>query len=655
MQMHSKLKEVREASRSEALAFSLPDPLFNIRLGWSQDYDGVFSGRNVEIAGVESALRNARTTGRVLLIGPGGGAKTVILHRLARAAASDGNIVVFIDLKRWTAKEYDEWARLNTHSQRMDFLLLRFGSPLLGTAELDLLKASLKKIVLVDGLNEVRSKTGAEVLDAADDFVRYGINSSVIISDRLVRRSLQNIDRWRLAAVLPLSDQEVGRHVEGKLGSQTWTGLSDSTRDLLRSPYFLDAFLRQGGLWRSKAEELHDYFVRHALNDNEIDRVAEAAFELYGGATRTFSLAAFAKMVGAEIAAKLEDSGALIVKGDLAYFDHHLKHDYLVAKFISSDSRRWTTDNLNILTFNASSFDTVVLGMEQIGERTNADRFLRALYEWNIYGAGYALSEGRHQRVSRDMTVVVHAMFAERRWEIFDHTAKTAEDILNLIDTDLSRRLLAANEPAAVLEVVSRQEGDSEWFAQWRVLFTAMPNTAAGDDDLRHLSDADSVMGWTSSNVLRRKVLTDEQQRVVREILQQAPEPVVRWRAAHVLGRFPSVENADSLHDSITRGTREVRYGSTRSLVEMAATGPRELAKRILARLSEAARQLAVFSNVVDEFQRTLVIKKNVAPEGWTKLVLPTVAAFQQAAAGYKTREDWDRTIQILIDLYGYD
>jgi hypothetical protein len=653
--MQSRLKDVRKATKTEALSFSLPEPSFNIHLGWSQDYEGVFAGRNLRVAGIESALSMARSVGRVLLIGPGGGAKTVVLHRLARVAANDGEVVVFIDLKRWTAKEYDEWARLNTHSQRMDFLFLKFGSPLVGSAELDLLKASLKRTILIDGLNEVRAKIGAEVLDAADDFVRYGINASVIISDRLVRRTLQGADRWRLAVVRPLSDEEVARHVEAKLGTEKWTKLNDSTRELLRSPYFLDAFLRQGGTWRSKAEELHDYFVRHALGEEEIDRVSKAAFRLYGGATRTFSFRAFAEMVGAGTATKLSNSGALVVSGDLAYFDHHLKHDYLVSKFISSDANRWTTENFNTLTFNASSFDTVELAMEQIEERAEADRFLRSLYDWNIYGAGYALSEGRHQRVSPDMTVVVHAMFAERRWEIFAHTAKTAEDILNLIGTGLAGRLLAAVTPAEVLEVVSQQEGESDWFAEWKALFTALPNSAAHEDDLRHLYDGDSVMGWTSSNVLRRKALTNPQQETVRQALQHAPEPVVRWRGAHVLGRFPSMENANVLLDSITRDTREVRYGSTRSLIEMAALGPRDLGERILARLAASARGLAEFSNVVDEFQRTLVIKQTVAPVGWTKLVLPTVAAFQQAASSYKTREDWDRTIQTLIDLYGYD
>ena len=142
-------------------------------------------------------------------------------------------------------------------------------------------------------------------------------------------------------------------------------------------------------------------------------------------------------------------------------------------------------------------------------------------------------------------------------------------------------------------------------------------------------------MGWTSSNVLRRKALTNQQQQTVRQTLQNAPEPVVRWRGAHVLGRFPSMENAGVLLDSLTRDTREVRYGSTRSLIEMAALGPRDLGREILCSASGVGpRAGRLFERCGSAFQRTLVIKNKISHlSGWaTKLVLPTVAAFQQAS-----------------------
>src|SRR5579862_5396736 len=127
--METKPKDIRQLARVQALSLLLPTPSFKMRLGWSRDYDAIFSGQNLEITDIDASLKQAENAGRVLLIGPGGGAKTIILRRLARKAASKGAIVVLIDLKQWTAKDYDDWTQLRAYSQRMDFLLLRFGHP----------------------------------------------------------------------------------------------------------------------------------------------------------------------------------------------------------------------------------------------------------------------------------------------------------------------------------------------------------------------------------------------------------------------------------------------------------------------------------------------------------------------------------------------
>ena len=86
----------------------------------------------------------------------------------------------------------------------------------------------------------------------------------------------------------------------------------------------------------------------------------------------------------------------------------------------------------------------------------------------------------------------------------------------------------------------------------------------------------------------------------------------------------------------------------------MSVSVQRDLVEQILRQLADAAPQLATFINVISEFQKTLIIRQDIAPAGWTKMVLPAVAAFQHATMDFKSREDWDRTIQTLIDLYGY-
>ena len=64
------------------------------------------------------------------------------------------------------------------------------------------------------------------------------------------------------------------------------------------------------------------------------------------------------------------------------------------------------------------------MAMEQIDDSAVADELLRKLYDWNIYGAGYSIAEGRSSRVSAEMQRVILAMFAERRWDLVMATAQ---------------------------------------------------------------------------------------------------------------------------------------------------------------------------------------------------------------------------------------
>ena len=81
--MQSKLKDVRKATRTGPLILSSRTVILTSDLGWSEDYEGVFACRKI-CASMASNLRFLVWPGawdEVLLIGPGGGAKTVVLHR----------------------------------------------------------------------------------------------------------------------------------------------------------------------------------------------------------------------------------------------------------------------------------------------------------------------------------------------------------------------------------------------------------------------------------------------------------------------------------------------------------------------------------------------------------------------------------------------
>jgi hypothetical protein len=638
----------------KATSFKEPKPIFDLRLGWSRKYDGIFNEQFEECSGGLEIFKKLSRNGRVLILGPGGGAKTVLLKRLAKHSGRRGYIPVQVSLKKWTAKDYDDWKYLANYSQCVDFLLLRFANVEMSSTDLDSFKVSSIKIILVDGLNEVNALVAGQILNALDEFVRFSIRTLVVVSDRLARRELKRPERWTFGLILPLTEREVLRHIprHGKTRS-FWNAASSATRALLRTPYFLDSFLGHGAVQATKAAELRDFFERHAANPSDLKRIARAAFKVYEAGTRTFPINKFQSIAGKSATQALISARVVICSNATAYFDHHLKHDFLAAMHVASNRKLWTPTTLNRITFRGSSFDTVVFVMEQLTS-TQTDRFIRSLYDWNIYGAGYALSEGRHENVSLEMSTVIHGMFAERRWDLIAASAKAASDVLHQIMTPLSKRLLDAGTLNQVLRIIKIQKSQVEWFLSWQALFTAPLDSSATEGDLRLLTQVDSVMGWTSANVLRRKHLSERQQKFVRVLVRSGREAVIRWRAAHVLGRFASVVNIDSLGRALADGSSEVQYGATRSLIELAARSGGDLARNVFTKLAKAATKLANQTNVVNEFQRALIIDRKRAPQGWTKLALPAVAAFQQATAERTSREEWDRTMERLVSTYGY-
>jgi hypothetical protein len=294
------------------------------------------------------------------------------------------------------------------------------------------------------------------------------------------------------------------------------------------------------------------------------------------------------------------------------------------------------------------------LALEQLGSRGEKDLFIRALYDWNLYAAGNALAAGGTEQFSPEMSVVVHAMFAERRWDIFIKSATAATDILHVIDTALAHALASPNRLEGVLEIIARQPGDADWFRRWKGLYTSPIGSEASDFDLAGIVEQDSVVGWTTSNVLRRKNLSGDQQGLLRNHLHGHESAIVRWRVAHVLGRFATQQNAEALAGALNDPAPEVKYGCTRSLVEVAARSDGELAPFAFESLARAADVLAMHPDVVEEFRRALMVREEDAPPKWTRLAVPSISALQQATVNYKTRQDWDRTLEELVDRYGY-
>jgi len=643
--------DVRTRIKRAVNELLIPTPEFRIEVGWGHDYDQLFEGNLSPPTDVFALVRTALAKGYVLLSGRGGGAKTVTVYRLAQYALRNDVVPIVVSLKNWTGRDYDIWQAADSQSVKLDFLLSRFGLVPLRALDIDEIALDLIRLVLLDGLNEVNSRTGQEVIYTLEEYIRFAPSSRIIVTDRLVRRSFVSPDRWQLAVVHPLSPGEIRKQIHSRFGSKRFTDLSSDTTELLSSPYFLNAFLTDGRIATTKSEEFKTYFLEHALTNDDLDLAARGAFEAYKCSSVTFQLTEFARNSSDEVVHRLKESGALRVKDDSGYFDHHLKHDYLAARYLAHHDV-WNDQTFKYVSFDASSFETIMLTLEQIDTADRADRFLRQVYDWNIYGAGYAIAEARKTAANREMQIVILAMLAERRFDIMRRTVERATDTLNLIKTPDAVRFQTARVLQDIFLVLNDVNSTQRWFREWRTMYTREPGTRATDDDVNCLGDPDSITGWTSSNVLKRLILTDAQQGMIRRLLQGGNDAVVRWRAAHVLGAFPNRVNAEVLLIALSDEAVSVRFGSTRSLVEIAARDP-NMTDDVFRGLIAHVADIAEHRSVVEEVQRAVFIVPEKAPPRWTAAVFPLINVLEAKSTSAYKAEQWDRVLKELVTIYG--
>jgi hypothetical protein len=516
---------------------------------------------------------------------------------------------------------------------------------------LDDIGTDMMKIFIIDGLNEVTTRIGQDIVFLMDEYVRYNANTNVLITDRLTRRDFDTLGRWQLALVRPLEMAEVQRQLviaqkakDKKSRSRIELAIVAPCDDLLSSPYFLDGYLKNPSIFQTRSAEFETFFLNHSLNEAELSATSEAAFGAYEMLSRTFVRSKFEAVAGVGAMKKLIAAGIVLEEGARAYFDHHLKHDFLAARFLAKHENLWTAISFKFLTFNASSFDAIALAIEQIQEPQKADRFFRKVFDWNLYGAGYALSEARNIAVPAETRVAALAMFAERRWDRMMATSERASDTLSLIpgkDAEAFRLATCLAAVFAVLENVSSKEG---WFPEWKRRYMRSPGEAATDEDFDFLKDTDSVVGWTAANVLKRLALTEPQLGRVRDMLKDGSD-VVRWRAAHVLGAFASEPNLEALFSCLERDASiSVKYGALRSLIELASR-QKALAEQVFNRLLSTVEIVGSQRSLTEEFQRAIFIDPKKVPPRWRHYVLPVASALRAMESRTEGVEQWDRVL----------
>jgi hypothetical protein len=638
-------------------------PHFPVTFGWASSYEALFASQFFATSDIDGVLVALTPHRRILLTGRGGGGKTAVLVRLAKTAFERGTLPVIVNLVNWTSDDNRLWESLRDDEEALiHFLLQRFASPKVSTLELNLASGPLPSVLLIDGLSEIEARIGASLLKALDTILVALPGSAVIAADRLVRRELRP-GHWRIASLLPLPREAVESVVsQDQRALAAYRRAQPARRELLRTPYFLDRFLRgQDDLAETKAAEQHRWFTVHAsLTETELALTAKAAFDLYHQShSRTFPPQAFIVATSPQILSKLRAAGALVVAdGDnLAYFDHQLKHDFLAARYLSFDPTKWEARSFDTVTLNANSFDVLELVLEQL--HGVADTFVRKVYDWNPYGAAYVVAHDqtlRTNHISASMRLVVQAVMAERRFHLMLATIQQAEDALRLIHSPESGRFLRAKSFPEVTSIVNTFSFENvSWFDEWKSIFTHSTADQPTTEELTTITKPDSVAGWTYANIIKRQPVSSVQQDILRSWVPGAV-PEVRWRIVHALGAFPTPENATFLVAMLEEQGAEwqwVRYGATRSLVEMAVRDSDGRLKRsIMSAFASRIEMLLKDRQSLGEFARAVLVIPTAAPKDWSSQVKTVLAKIYIATTSAEDRARWLKLADDIESLY---
>src|SRR5208282_5413523 len=224
-----------------------------------------------------------------------------------------GHLSIKIDFKLWSGEDMERWK--DAHADNVT----RFAQ-LIESAEIGLtlpifsnLPPNAIKVLFVDGLNELQSNVGEQIIRVLDSAITEQLGTRVLLSDRLVRRDLRAPNRWKLASMLPLTDAEVQAQISLHPPLlQMYETAGPEQRQLWSSPFFLDALLKSGTTGHDESSTFASFFATIPVSQPELQKLAKAAFELYRkNARRTFLTRQLLEMVPEEVIRKLLDAGIL--------------------------------------------------------------------------------------------------------------------------------------------------------------------------------------------------------------------------------------------------------------------------------------------------------------------------------------------------------
>jgi hypothetical protein len=637
----------------DALQKELPDS--------QHDFGLTFAVGGRQSVSVDSLTENTVAATRLILRGYAGGGKSVVLRKCASRLLEEHAIPIIINLKKWALEDSEAldaaFQQKRSVDEKFD-LLLRVSITDLNLKMLDSFPAQIPKFIMVDGLNEVYGRNATrEILDLLDDYVRQkGPFLYVVVTDRIVPRETGSTE-WNTAELHLLKLEDVQKQI----GNQKWKRLSDSDKELLRVPYYLDYALNRGSFKLGSAAKAHESFFKDSFftknkkfDEAGLNHLAKAAFDAYTEfKSSSFKPEKFRAEIDETIWQKLLDSGVVTLSGNDARFDHQLKHDYLASRYLASHEDTWNSTSFDVVTFESNAFEPLLLAVEQLPNTDEGDKFLKRVYDWNWVATVKCLTiPGRSDQrpFSREIEIVVLAVVAEKLFDRIRPTRERASLQLSELPPDLSQPFANAHGILDVIDLVNAFESSTSWFLEWRGLFTRYDDPPLREEEIRKIASADSILGWTASNVIKRFRLTEADIRQLRayyDAMNVVPTQhgnAVKWRVVHALGTSDTNQNVDLLFRVLDGDSYHwAKFGAARSLVEIAAISDSPaLRQSIVEGLQSRVHRLS--RRVLGEIGNAIFYRN--APTSWNDLIVPLLEKVRNAQRDDKDREEFDRVLK---------
>jgi hypothetical protein len=579
--------------------------VFGYSLVICSDFAQVLKGEGRAHA-ISEVARLALSEGRVLIQARGGAGKTTVLHRVlkhpGRSALTSARLhCILINVLDWYSSDrYGQSLQKAVESSPY-----RSTNDAVTTSSLS---SRVETVILLDGLNEVPDQAALKLLEEVEELTSRNPHLGVVVTDRLTRRPVGRL-RWVLSTLTPVPAAQV-HEILALPSDQADIGVLDN-------PFYLERARHQGRDLVSLGDIHRAYFHQLGFSSTQIQTLGEATLQQYRIMKgRTIDLDILASAAGSEVVDRLKSTGLVVNEDNVFRYVHHLIGDFLVVVPVVDLPARWTREIFDALTFSGSSFDPLTILLEET-EADKRDQLLRRIHDWNFYASSYLLTQVRrsHQAVAPAVELVLLAMLAEKRFDRIKASVEQAEDVLSAYPTPLARRFLEAESLSAVIDIVSGQWYDTEWFPAWYNIFTHRPGEPSTDSDVFSIIDSEGVVAWSAANMLRRALVTKNQLLQIRALIAES-DPIARWRVVHVLGAHPSSDSADLLFDRLQFDDYIwVRYGALRSIIEQAATVNEDNRQALFERFATYADFLLLEPALLRGIERDLLVSD--APSDW--------------------------------------